>query len=172
MNLFVVYIGGSHTNSLIELHDIRFLVASSIEDTYEALRASWWGIPSSLHIDAWGVLTYADGHNIQISAHKSEDKANKLFFVNLGGYDKKQFTELHKNIFVVASNEFEAKQKALKQVTEWESPHRDYLYELDTILNINSLLKESGYYLHLTKERAPKPFEFTCSYNPIGKKEK
>ncbi|PWY55577.1 DUF1543 domain-containing protein [Legionella qingyii] len=169
MNLFVVYIGGCHPNSLIELHDLRFIVANSIEDTYDALRKSWWGIPKSLHIDAWGILKYADGHSIQISQKQSEDSGNKLFFVNLGGYDKKQFTELHKNIFVVAANEFEAKQKALIQISDWESPHRDYLYEVDNLLNINSLIKNEGYYLSLNRQAEPKPFEFTCCYNPIGR---
>ncbi|KTC79063.1 DUF1543 domain-containing protein [Legionella cherrii] len=169
MNLFVVYIGGSHPNSLIELHDLRFIVAQSIEDTYDVLKKSWWGIPKSLHIDAWGILKYADGHSIQISQEPSENSDNKLFFVNLGGYDNKQFTELHKNIFVVAANEFEAKQKALIQIADWESPHRDYLYEVDNLLNINSLLKQEGYYLHLNGQVEPKPFEFTCCYNPIGR---
>lgn len=169
MNLFVVYIGGSHAHSLIELHDIRFILANSIEDTYEPLRKSWWGIPASLHIDAWGILDYADKHTIQLSKDEPKENSSKLFFVNLGGYDQNQFTELHKNIFVVAANEFEAKHKALKQVTEWKSPHRDYLYQLDNILNLNLLLKEKGYYFHLTKEIKDKPFEFTCCYNPIGK---
>ncbi|WP_454783590.1 DUF1543 domain-containing protein [Legionella sp. WA2022007384] len=169
MNLFVIYIGGSHPDSLIELHDLRFIVANSIEDTYDALRKSWWGIPKSLHIDAWGILNYADGYGIQISQEQSEDRGNKLFFVNLGGYDKKQFTELHKNIFVVAANEFEAKQKALTQISDWESPHRDYLYEVDNLLNINSLLKNEGYYVHLNKQVELKPFDFTCCYNPIGR---
>ncbi|WP_454784636.1 DUF1543 domain-containing protein [Legionella sp. WA2024007413] len=169
MNLFVIYIGGSHSNSLIELHDLRFLVANSIEDTYEGLRKSWWGIPKTLHIDAWGILKYADGYRIQVSQEQSEDHSNKLFFVNLGGYDKTQFTELHKNIFVVAGNELEAKQKALIQISDWQSPHRDYLYEVDHLLNVNSLLKNEGYYLHLNKQVDSQPFEFTCCYTPIGR---
>ncbi|KTC84955.1 DUF1543 domain-containing protein [Legionella brunensis] len=169
MNLFVVYIGGSHPNSLIELHDIRFIVANSIEDTYDALRKSWWGIPTSLHIDAWGILKYADGYDIQISEVQSQNNKNKLFFINLGGYDQKQFTELHKNIFVVAADEIEAKQKALMQISDWESPHRDYLYEVDNLLNLNLLLKKEGYYLQLNGQSESKLFEFTCCYNPIGR---
>lgn len=66
MKLFVIYIGGAHEQGLIELHDIRFVVANTIEDTYARLRKSWWGIPKSLHLDAWGILEYADGYNINI----------------------------------------------------------------------------------------------------------
>lgn len=169
MKLFVIYIGGSHEKSLIELHDMRFAVANTIEETYETLRKSWWGIPSSLHLDSWGVLNYADGHNIVISDCPSQNVTNKLYFVNLGGYDKHQFTELHKNIFVVATNEHQAKQKAVRQVSEWESPHRDYLHEVDTALDLSSLLTRQNCYVHLIETENKSPFEFTCCYTPIGK---
>lgn len=169
MKLFVIYIGGAHEKSLIELHDMRFVVANTIEETYETLRKSWWGIPSSLHLDAWGVLNYADGHNILISDCPPQNVMNKLYFVNLGGYDKHQFTELHKNTFVVATDEHQAKQKAVRQVSEWESPHRDYLHEVDTVLDLSNLLTRQNHYLHLIETKNKSPFDFTCCYTPIGK---
>lgn len=169
MKLFVIYIGGSHEKSLVELHDMRFVVANTIEETYDALRQSWWGIPTTLHLDAWGVLEYADGHNIQISKEPSGRQMNKLYFVNLGGYDQQQFTELHKNVFVVASDEVQAKQKAVQQITEWESPHRDYLHQVESILNLNEVLAKENHYLHLKEDNHIKSFEFTCRYTPIGK---
>ncbi|MGL5742717.1 MAG: DUF1543 domain-containing protein [Legionella sp.] len=169
MNLFVIYIGGSHQDSLIELHDMRFVVAQSIEQTYESLRQSWWGTPASLHLDAWGILDYADGHQIELSKNAAAETSHQLYFVNLGGYDRNQFTELHKNIFVVAANEHEAKHKAVQQIADWESPHRDYLYQVEHFLNLNALLQNQGYYLHLTQQRDEKPFQFTCFYNHIGK---
>lgn len=169
MQLFVIYIGGSHSQSLIELHDMRFVIASTIEETYDALRQSWWGIPTSLHLDAWGVLNYADGHSILISDNPSQHTTNKLYFVNLGGYDQYQFTELHQNIFIVASNAQEAKQKAVQQISTWESPHRDYLHEIDTVLDLSALLNQKNYYLHLIETQDEVAFEFTCRYTPIGK---
>ncbi|KTC98742.1 DUF1543 domain-containing protein [Legionella feeleii] len=169
MYLFVIYIGGTHKQSLIELHDMRFVVANSIEDTYPSLRQSWWGIPTSLHLDAWGILDYADGYNIHISTEPPKDNANKLYFVNLGGYDPQQFTELHKNIFVVATDEQEAKQKALQQISEWESPHRDHLHQIEATLELNGLLASDNHYLHLTKAPKTKSFSFTCRYVSIGK---
>lgn len=169
MHLFVIYIGGSHSQSLIELHDMRFAIANNIEETYDTLRQSWWGTPTSLHLDAWGILNYADGHNVLISDHPPENVTNKLYFVNLGGYDQRQFTELHKNTFVVATDEHQAKQKAVLQIREWESPHRDYLHEVDTVLNLSSLLARQNSYLHLIETNEKSPFEFTCCYTPIGK---
>ena len=51
MNLFVIYIGGQTEKSLIELHDMRFIIAPKIEDTYDELKKSWLGTPESLHLD-------------------------------------------------------------------------------------------------------------------------
>lgn len=139
MNLFVIYVGGKHTKSLLELHDMRFVLADRIEDTYRQLRESWWGEPKSLHLDCWGILKSADGYNIHLKNEPSVEQ-NKLFFINLGGYDSTQFTELHKNVFVVAPNEREAKLKALQQIKTWESPHRDYLYDIENIINIENAI--------------------------------
>lgn len=168
MKLFVIYIGGSHEKSLIELHDMRFVLASTIKETYDTLRQNWWGDPKSLHLDAWGVLDYADGFSIQIS-NRPQEQPNKLYFVNLGGYDQQQFTELHKNIFVVATNEAQAKKKAIQQITDWDSPHRDYLYQLDNTLNLSEIVATEKHYLHLNEDNLEKPFKFTCCYTPIGK---
>lgn len=169
--LFVIYIGGAHSQSLIELHDMRFVVANRIEDTYEQLRRNWWGTSKSLHLDAWGILDYADGYDLNISAISpapTSPTAHQLYFVNLGGYDPGQFTELHRNLFVVATNEVEAKQKAVQQISEWESPHRDYLHQVDSVLNLHALLAHENHYVHLKKNMRIKPFEFTCRYTPIG----
>ena len=66
MNIFAIYIGGDAKNSHIELHDMRFVVAERIEDTYQTLRDEWWGIPRSLHLDAWSAITQADGYKISL----------------------------------------------------------------------------------------------------------
>lgn len=167
MNLFFVYIGGRTEKSLIELHDVRFVIGNTIEDTYEDLRKSWWGTPESLHLDCWGMVKSVENYNIKIKATPSESDL-RLFFVNLGGYDAAQFTELHKNILVVAENEIEAKAKAVKQVSEWMSPHRDYLHEVENVFSIDESLLEKGFYIHLEPTDRPGSFEFVCAYNPIA----
>lgn len=169
MNLFVIYIGGKHEQGMIELHDMRFLVANTIEETYDVLRKSWWGKPDSLHLDAWGILNFADGYDIQLSDQPTES-TEKLYFVNLGGYDPQQFTELHENIFVVAQSDVEAKQKAVQQCQHWQVPHRDNLYEVENIVHLNNFIAhDKKVYVHLKKSSTKKPFEFTCLYTPIGK---
>jgi len=168
MKLFVIYIGGAHEKSLIELHDMRFIVAENIEDTYDELRRSWWGIPKSLHLDAFGELKYVDGYNIYLK-NVEQDTQNKLYFLNLGGYSRDEFTELHKNIFVVAENEDEAKIKAKAQISGWELPHKDYQYEVENILDMTNIATQKNVHLHFEPTDNPQNFEFVCQYTPIGK---
>lgn len=62
-----------------------------------------------------GVLESAEDYNITLTRQPTHVE-EKLYFVNLGGYDSKKFTELHKNVFVIAKNESKAKVKALSQI--------------------------------------------------------
>lgn len=168
MNLFVIYVGGKTETSLIEVHDIHFGLGEKIEDTYEQLKEQWWGTPKSLHLDAWGMVESVENYNVRLKTEPSADKVNKLFFINLGGYDPNEFTELHKNFFVIAENASDAKQKALKTVSHWHVPHKDNIYELENCINVNDLLFQKGFSIHLEPTNHPAPFTFTCKYVPIG----
>jgi len=161
MNLFVIYLGGSHERALIEVHDIYITVAEKIEDTYQEIRDYWWG--KSVHLDAWGVLKYVDERLIQLKVEPSQNK-EKLYFVNMDGYDSSLFTELHENLFIVAESEEEAKKKAKAKVAHFEVPHKDNLYEIENIL---LLKKIKNFHIHLEKSSSPLKFEFICKYTPL-----
>jgi Domain of Unknown Function (DUF1543) len=98
MKLFVFHVGGDCGNSNVELHDVRFSVGETAEDCFDDLRRQWWGEPKSLHLDAWGAVEQADGYDVELSAEPSKSAQAKLFFVNLGGYDPAEFTELQRNV--------------------------------------------------------------------------
>jgi len=169
MKLFIVYVGGEIEQSHVELHDVRFCVGKTIEDCYDDLRAQWWGTPESLHLDCWGVLEYADGYNVSLSKNRPSDESDKLYFVNLGGYTSKEFTELHSNIFVIAPNDSKAKVRALKTIQHWDSPHRDYQYEVEKAVCLNDAVESYGYHVVLEKTDTEQEFQFTCKYTPIAK---
>ncbi len=66
-----------------------------------------------------------DGYDVEITEELTDaQQLERLYFVNLGGYDSKQFTELHQNILVVAENDREAKAKALKKMSGWKHAQR------------------------------------------------
>ncbi len=171
--LFVVYIGGSTTQSLIELHDMRFVLAETIEDTFETLKKTWWGVPESLHLDCWGALESTDGHKIDV-VETPVQASKKLYFINLGAYSSQEFTEVHRNLFLVAETEAEAKKRAVASIRDFEQGHKDYLYEVDSAICLSQIVSshmDGNQFLHLQlspEENLPK-FKFNYGYVPIGK---
>jgi hypothetical protein len=148
MKLFAFYVGGNMTTSNVELHDMRFAVGEKAEDCHESLRRQWWGTPESLPIDCWCELTHGDGHAITLRAEPFR-KPERLFFANLGGYDAGQFTELHHNVYVVATDKAAAKKRALETVKPWLRAHRDTLFEVEHLLGLDEIAAVQGLHIHL-----------------------
>ena len=167
MKLFAVYVGGEIAGANIELHDMRFVVARSMRDTYPELRRQWWGSPKSLHVDCWAEIAHADGYHVTLRPEPFAGR-ERLYFVNLGGYDPAEFAERHRNIFVVAESEAKAKKRAIKAVRDWIEPHRDDMYEAEQAFCLNDAAGDARMYLHLTPGAPDGPIPFTCSYTPIG----
>jgi len=118
--LYLVVLGGRAEKANIELHDVRWVVGSKIEDTYDTLRKDWFGSSKGLHIDSYKKIKYIDGHKINLIniekdkiekkqlAKKNKSKKN-LWFVNIGGYNSTSMMEEHEFGIVIASNKLEAK---------------------------------------------------------------
>ena len=168
MKLFMFYVGGSCRNSNIELHDVRFSVGDTAEACHEDLKRQWWGDPESLHLDCWGGVDQADGFDVEVTADMIEAGEERLFFVNMGGYDPREFSELHRNVLLVARDAKAAKQRALSLVQNWTLPHKDNLFEVENLLDLSTMAEDRGYRVKLTKAVAEKLFEFSCDYRPIG----
>ena len=169
MNLFAIYIGGKTETSLLEVHDIQFAAGEKIEDTYEHLRKQWWGTPQSLHLDAWGILKNVDGYDIHLASEPPADQTQQLFFVHVGGYDPREFTELHKNLFVIAENASEAKLQTKASIAHWQVPHKDNLVTIENCVSISDCLNIKNLFIHLTHTHQPPQFDFICKYVPIAK---
>jgi len=169
MKLFMFYVGGNYGGSNIELHDVRFSIGETPEDCHDDLRKQWWGDPESLHLDCWGAVEQADGFDVELAKEAPGNGVERLFFVNLGGYDASEFTELHKNILLVAPEAKAAKAKALARVQDWSVPHKDKLFEVETTVDVTASMRRYGYFLRLTKATSEKPFTFVCEYLPIAR---
>ena len=124
LSLFIVVLGGRTLKSNIEIHDVRWVLGESIEDTFPELRNQWLGKKSGLHIDSYKRIEYVDGYKIVISQSNKKNSINpilddlSLWFVNLGGYNPKKMYEEHEFTLVVAKKAVEAKKKARKK---WHS---------------------------------------------------
>ena len=74
--LYLVVLGGRTEKANIELHDVRWVVGSKIEDTFGTLRKDWFGSPKGLHIDSYKKIKYIDGYKINL-INVEKDKIEK-----------------------------------------------------------------------------------------------
>ena len=162
--LFLVVLGGRAEKANVELHDVRWVVASKIEDTFDKLRMDWFGSLEGLHIDSYKKIEYVDGYKINLK--KFEKKNNqlvnsikpkkKLWFVNLGGYDPSSMQEKHEFGLVVASSSLEAKNKAKsKWLNGYKKKHKDditSLKNLNTFDNFEHITKIGNWEIELIRE--------------------
>ena len=122
LSLFIVVLGGRSLKSNIEIHDVRWVLGESLEDTFPELRKQWLGKKNGLHIDSYKCIKYVDGYEIVLSKSNNNSLISpkiedlKLWFVNLGGYDPKKMYEEHEFTLVVAKKAIEAKKKAIEKV--------------------------------------------------------
>ena len=165
MKLFAIYVGGEAKGANIEVHDMRFVAASSIEDTHAELKRQWWGIPKSLHIDCWAQIDHADGYDVSLRPTPFSGEEH-LYYVNLGGYDPGKFMEMHMNVFVVAKTIPEAKARAIKSAKGWNAPHRDEMYEAEQAFSLVEAAGRERVYIHLTPAPS-RPLSFVCNYKRL-----
>ena len=151
--LYLVVLGGRAKKANIELHDVRWVVGSNIEDTYDTLRKDWFGSPKGLHIDSYKKIKYIDGYkinlrnveNLKINNNKFSNISNtkkNLWFVNIGGYDPTSMQEKHEFGLVTASTKLEAKSIATsKWLIGCKKKHKDDLASLEMIISCDDCEK-------------------------------
>ena len=147
--LYLVVLGGRAKKANIELHDVRWVVGSKIEDTYDTLRKDWFGSLKGLHIDSYKKIKYIDGYKINLIYFEKDkidknqlikkNKAKKhLWFVNIGGYNPTSMQEKHEFGLVAASTKLEAKNIAKsKWLLGCKKKHKDDLASLEMLISFD-----------------------------------
>ncbi len=162
LSLFIVVLGGRSLKSNIEIHDVRWVLGKSLEDTFPELRKQWLGKINGLHIDSYKRIEYVDGYKIEISKcnkdnlikTKKEDKS--LWFINLGGYDPGKMYEEHEFTLVVANKAIDAKKKAkMNWVSNLKNKHNDDFSDITNFVkvdDIHSIKKISNWEIKLISD--------------------
>ena len=165
--LFLVVLGGRSKMANIELHDVRWVVGSRIEDTYDVLRRDWFGISEGLHIDSYKKINFVDGYKIilknienkKLKSEKSFKEKNtkkNLWFVNIGGYDPCSMQEKHEFGLVVASGRLEAIKIAKSRwLLGFKKRHKDDMASLKILIGCDDcqlIKKISNWEIQLTPE--------------------
>jgi len=156
--LYLIVLGGRAKKANIELHDVRWVIGSKIEDTYDTLRNDWFGSPKGLHIDFYKKIKHIDGYKINLINFERDKKDAKqlvkknkskkhLWFVNIGGYHPTSMQEKHEFGLVAASTKLEAKNIAKsKWLIGCKKKHKDDIASLEILLRCDDceLIKKIG----------------------------
>ena len=154
----MVVLGGRARNANVELHDVRWVVGTRIEDTYSLLRKEWFGIIEGLHIDSYKKINIVDGYKVNLKNIENKKLKNnkflkgnntkkKLWFVNIGAYNPCSMQEKHEFGLVVASNSLEAKNKAKsKWLNGFKKKHKDDISPLINFADVDDceIIKKVG----------------------------
>jgi len=76
------------------------------------MKRFWPEAKGKIHIDAWRKVTKVDGMNVAISDKTNDETAEKLFFINLGGYRENEFEEYHYKVLASGTTLAKASKKA------------------------------------------------------------
>ena len=146
LSLFLVVLGGRTSKSNIEVHDVRWVVGETINQTFPTLRKEWFGQKDGLHIDSYKAIRYVDGYKIKITEsnktypENSFCKDKSLWFINLGGYNPERMSEEHSFRLVVADSVLKAKRKAKDYWTDIiKSKHNDDWSEISNISQVDDI---------------------------------
>jgi len=148
--LWLVVLGGRTATSLIEVHDVRFVAGTTIEDTIPELRRQWFGRREGLHLDAYMAVRAVDGWAVTLGLGLAAPRSERLWFVNLGAYRPDSLAELHHFGLVVASSPQGAKAAAKRQWLRGAlQQHKDDLCSVDDCLAIEQLALLDGQRWHV-----------------------
>lgn len=144
LSLFIVMLGGRHARANTEVHDVVLAIGDSLEDVYPQLKNAWFGEQKGLHIDAWaqiyGVAFEGKNYQIQFTDAAPNPADQKLYLLNLGGYDACEFGELHRYVLVVAQNAMVAKQLGKVHFAQhWQKQHTDRVLDVDDCITIDQV---------------------------------
>jgi hypothetical protein len=138
--LFLVVLGGRAATSLIEVHDVRFVVGATIDATIPELRRQWFGRREGLHLDAWMAVRAVDGWTVRLGREPAAPRPERLWFVNLGAYRPDSLAELHQFGLVVAASAAAAKAEARRHWLQGAlQVHKDDLLAVDDCLALEQL---------------------------------
>lgn len=135
--LFMVQLGGRPKGRLIEQHDVFFGVANQVRELVDDINHHWPEVKNKWHIDSYRAITKVGNHTVKLIESDNQaanDNGLKLFFINLGGYQRGSFEEFHHKLLIVADNQ----KDAIKQAKQSEFYQQFTFKDKDTPFNAAS----------------------------------
>lgn len=180
--LFMILLGATPKGRNIEQHDIFFGIGNSVKELVPEMLAFWPEAEGKIHLDAYRVVNKVGNYRVEVVTKSDENQSdlNCLFFLNLGGYKKGEFEELHYKMLVVSNQKAlainEAKETAFYKHTGFNGAvsHIDDKFGVDVddifeIKDILSLETKSKYTLKFTSAEDLPEDELILGYIPFKK---
>lgn len=182
LKLFMFLLGCKPPGRHTEQHDIFFTLGISLAAVKQDIIDFWPEAKGKIHIDAWRMVDRVGEYQLKVvpAAEKLDDQKNKLFFLNLGGYRKGEFDELHYKLLIVADSlgtaSKTAKETAFYKHTGFEGAvsHIDDKYgiDVDDVFEIADVLPsgvKSKYRLQLEVGADGPADEMHLGYLPLSR---
>lgn len=144
--LFMILLGSKAPQRNVEQHDYFFGIGGSLKELIPQMRAFWPEAGASLHIDGWREVNVVDGYEVKVVPRTESSLTNeegqpaspeKLFFINLGGYQTGKLEEQHYTVLSVKADRALAVQDAKKTIF-----FKNNTIKSDTMKGANSHIDE------------------------------
>ncbi|TDG36971.1 DUF1543 domain-containing protein [Pedobacter changchengzhani] len=150
--LYMLLLGSKAPNRNVEQHDYFFGIANSLKELIPEIKAFWPEAGKSIHVDGWREVKKVDGFEVTV-VDKTEDLPqtdNKLYFINLGGYQADKLEEQHYIVLTVKAERALAIHHAKKTIffkknfIAGANSHIDEKYgvDVDDIYKIDDILSQ------------------------------
>lgn len=180
--LYCLLLGSKAPQRNVEQHDYFFGIAYNLKELIPDIKAFWPEAGDSIHIDAWREVSKVDEYKIEV-AIKNENLVSseeKLFFINLGGYQSNKMEEQHYTVLSVQKDRAIAINESKKTVffrtntTKGATSHIDDKYgiDVDDVYCIEDILlpaHKEKYQLVITKEPSLQEDELHLGFLTIKK---
>lgn len=162
LKLYMILLGCKPKGRFTEQHDIFFGIGTSPEALKQDMYF-FWPDGGTLHVDAWREVTAIQDYNVSVvPREEASPDAEKLFFINLGGYRPSDFEEYHYKMVMAAPTMAEAIKKSKASAFykhfgfKGAESHIDDKYgiDVDDIYNVEDMLAphfREKYALKLTR---------------------
>lgn len=180
--LFMVLLGCKPQGRHTEQHDVFFGIGRSIVELKAEITSFWPEVNGKIHIDAWREVNVVDSYKLTVVPRREVLDANlkKLFFINLGGYKKGEFDELHYKMLIVGATLAEASRQAKETAFykhvgfEGAVSHIDDKYgvDVDDIFDIADVLPVSAknrFHLQIDAQSGASEDVLNLGYLPLNK---
>lgn len=180
MKLFYLIIGATPAGRHIEQHDVFFGIGESLRDLVPQIKNFWPEAKNEIHVDGWQEVNFIDGYKVKIVERSDVVNDQHLFFINLGGYKRGQFAELHEQHLMVGTSITEiikrVKQTEFYKTMGFKSAesHIDDKYgvDIDDIFKVDDILPAEAkekYAIQLEKSEETKENPMQVGYFKLSK---